>query len=294
MRRIPSVLATALIAAIVAGLTVLGPGPPASAAPADLCATQLRALAEFNAEVDAHNARPHTFELPRQAAALAAYNREAARLNARKAAVISDARRCLDVMQELAETERSTLALEPPSTRTRTAIDTARKAIPPGWKPPAPPPTGVNWTVPKTSPLRSLYDELRKATPGFVGAVTFQERPRPALDAPDPAYPGRTIGMDRAGTRTNLEPQPDHIIPVAELVNRPDFLRLSAENMYLVTRAPINYQWLGARSNMSKRSRSVASMDDVDPVWKAQQLALEQRVRARLTEIIHTLLDLQA
>lgn len=293
MGRMAAARVTRLLAAIVVCLTLLGYASPVSAAPVDLCSQQLQALLRFKADVAAHNARPHTFQMPRQAAALAEYNQEAARLTARKAVVTGNVRICLEAMQKLAETNRSTLALEPPSREVRTAIDNARKAIPPGWKPPAPPAQGKNWMVPKGSVLRPLYDELRKGNPGLVKDVTFQGRPRPAVTDPDPAYPGRTIGMSKNGTITDQEPHPDHIIPIAEIVNMPNFLRLKPEYMYLVTRAPVNYQWLGARSNLSKKSRSVEALDDVDPRWRNEQVALEKRVRADLTDIINQLLKLQ-
>jgi hypothetical protein len=113
------------------------------------------------------------------------------------------------------------------------------------------------------------------------------------VGAPDPAYPtstGRTFGTNAAG---GSAASPDHIIPLAEIVNMPGFTRLKAEYMYVVTRAPVNYQWLSRGANSAKQSRSVAGMSGVDPVWQAEQIALEQEVRAKLQDIINKLLTIQ-
>jgi hypothetical protein len=70
---------------------------------------------------------------------------------------------------------------------------------------------------------------------------------------------------------------PDHIVPLAEIVNMPGFTRLSPQNMDVVTRAPVNFPWLSWPANLSKQSRSVAAMTGVDPVWQAAHLGRDPR-----------------
>ena len=71
------------------------------------------------------------------------------------------------------------------------------------------------------------------------------------------------------------------------------FTKLKPEYMYVVTRAPINYQWLSRGANSSKQSRSVAGMSRVDPAWQAEQIALEQQVRSQLQDIVNKFLTIQ-
>jgi hypothetical protein len=291
-----SAVTAKLLASIVTFVVLIALGPPAAAAPsppASLCAAQTAALLSLRQRIAAHNAKPHVFQVPRQAAALAAYNAEAARLTAEKATVTANLKTCIDAMEELADSANTSLELEPLPSDVRAKIVAAKANIPTNWTPPSPPPTGKNWTVPKGTPLRPLYDVLRYDNPEQVGIATLRGAPRPRVGAPDPAYPLSSNQVFGTSARGLGKASPDHIVPLAQIVNMPGFTRLSPENMYVVTRAPINFQWLSDKSNKSKQSRSVAGMSGVDPKWQADQIALTEQVRKQLQAIIDKLLKIQ-
>jgi hypothetical protein len=169
-------------------------------------------------------------------------------------------------------------------------IERAARRIPDTWKPPPPPQPDKNWRVPEGTPLRHLFDALRAGNPGRIRNAVLKGKPRPPPGAPDPAYPGETFQTRASGLS---KASPDHIIPLAEIVNMPGFTKLRAEYMYVVTRAPINFQWLSERANLSKQSKSVAAMSGVDPTWQAEQVRLQNEVRARLQDVINKLLRIQ-
>jgi hypothetical protein len=284
-----------LAAAIVSVVVLVAANSPAIAADQpnpDACAAQAAALNAVDQQIAAHNARPHVFEVPRQAAELAAYDAEAAQLDAARATALATLQACAEAMAALMDAGPNSAPIKPATPDRIRAIDDARSKVPPDWRPGGPPLPGKGWQVPKTSPARQVYDALRKDNPGEnFGTPTLQGKPRPNVGDPDPAYPGRTIGA--AGPRAQPSVSPDHIIPLAELVQMRDFMKLSAENMYRLSRAPINYQWLSRPSNWSKASRSVADMSRVDPAWQARQVALQDRIRAQLQDIIDMLVKSQ-
>jgi hypothetical protein len=286
----------AFIALVISILlcTFLGiPASPAVAAPSQSeCPAQAAAIEAVHAKIDAHNAKPHVFSQS-QAAAAAAYDAEAAALEAEQATDIANLQACAEAMDALADTAGSSQQPRPLTDTTRSALAAAQEQIPADWQPPAAPPPNQNWTVPRGTPPRALFDVLRKATPGNVGNVTFQGQPRPAVGAPDPAYPAaleKVFGTN-AGGLSNA--RPDHIIPLAELINTPGFVKLTPENMWAIVNAPLNYQWLSPGANSSKSSHSVAAMGGVDPQWQAEQAQLEQRTRQQLRDIIDKLLKSQ-
>jgi hypothetical protein len=280
---------------VLLGLTLLTGGAavaPAVAQPAGACAAQQAAVADLEARIDAHNAQPHVFELPDQQAAYDAYNAEAASLNAEKAGVAAKLQSCLEAMETLADGSNTSLTIRPLPDSTRQRLDQAKAKVPANWTPAPAPAAGGNWQVARTDPARDVYRILREENPGRnVGNATLQGSPRPAAGARDPAYPGRVIGRFPSG---QSKVHADHIIPLAEIVNMPNFMKLSSENMWAVTRAPINLQWLSARANLSKSAKSVAAMDQVDPAWQASQVALQNRVRQQLQDTINKLLASQS
>jgi hypothetical protein len=77
------------------------------------------------------------------------------------------------------------------------------------------------------------------------------------------------------------------------MMQMPGFMQLTPRNMYAVTRAPFNLQWMSESANKSKSSRSVAGMKRVDPRWRDEQIALEDEVRPQLIAIIQKLLASQ-
>lgn len=269
------------------------PTSPAAAAPQNLCAAQVAAAEAIVAQIQAHNAQPHLFELPDQQAAYEAYNAEAAALDAQRNTIKANLQTCLDAMEALADSQNGSAGLNPPPETTRKSIEDAAKQVPPGFTPPPPPLAGRNWRVPKTSPLRPLYDTLRAGNPGNLGNVRLQGASRPSAGSADPAYPaasGRTIGLFKRG---DPAASPDHIIPLAEILYMPNFLKLTPQNMYVVTRAPVNLQWMSEGANLSKQSRSVAAMSGVDPQWQAAQVQLENQVRQKLQDLINKLVSSQ-
>jgi hypothetical protein len=283
----------AIVAAFVLCLSLAAPGTPAVADPQDLCTDQIAALQAVNTQIEAHNAAPHVFTIPDQQAAANAYNAEAQQLNAARDAAEANLQGCTDAMEALANADNTTADLPAVPDNVKSQIEAAKKQIPDSWQPPAPPSAGKNWRVPPDSPIRPLFDVLRKNNPGPLGTATLRGSPRPAAGATDFAYPassGRVFGANDAGV---AKASPDHIIPLAQIVNLPNFTKLSAQNMYAVTRAPLNYQWLSWSANTSKQSRSVAFMTGVDPGWQASQVQLENEVLAQLQNIINQLLKSQ-
>jgi len=282
---------SALLVLLVA---VLVPALPANAGPETTCAPQLAAAKAVEAKITAHNARPHVFELPRQAAAYAQYNAEAATLNAEQATIKAQLQACLEAYLALVGPGAGTRPPDLPAIPAdkQAELLAAIKKLPPNWTPPPAPTPGDYWRVPKGTPARPIYDILRKNNPAPVGNVSLRGQARPAPGALDPAYGtcNCTFKTNAAGLSAS---SPDHIIPLAEIVNMPNFMRLTPANMWTVTRAPVNYQWLSFSSNQSKSSRSVAGMSGVDPGWQATQVRLENEVRTQLQEIINKLLKSQ-
>jgi hypothetical protein len=288
-------LCAKLVAAIVSGAVLVGANLATAAAVQpnpNRCAAQTAAANALAEQIAAHNARPHVFELPRQAAQAAAYDAEAAQLNTARATAIANLQACAEAMTALMDEGPNSAPIRPATPERIRSIDDARSKVPPDWQPSGPPPTGKGWHVPKNSPARPVYDALRKDNPGEnFGTPNLQGKPRPQVGDPDPAYPGRTIAA--TGPRHQPSVSPDHIISLAEIIQMRGFMKLNAENMYLVTRAPVNYQWLSRPSNWSKGSRSVADMSRVDPAWQAEQVELQNRIRTQLQDIIDKLIKSQ-
>lgn len=63
--------------------------------------------------------------------------------------------------------------------------------------------------------------------------------------------------------------------------------------MFRVADAPVNLQWMSWEANLAKGSLSVADMSNVDPLWQAEQVALEDSTYQALENIIAQLLKSQ-
>jgi hypothetical protein len=263
--------------------------PPPEFVPPPECQAQHTALLAVKQQIDAHNARPHLFRLPAQAAQLAAYDAEAGQLNSAQQTAVSNLELCLQqvararALAALAGVEPGGPPVRAAAPDTRQELHEARRNIPSNWTPPPPPPSGKPWRVDSSSPVRPVYDVLRKRNPGDIGNVTLRGVPRPRAEDPDPAYPGSSIGRRPSGS---VNVSPDHIIPLAELVQMPGFTLLNPDNMYAVANAPLNLQWLSGRANLAKGSGRAADILGVDPGWQRAQDALEQEVRAQLRDLI--------
>jgi hypothetical protein len=278
-----------LLGAVLAAVLVLaGPTAPATAAPDDLCAPLVAALEAVGLRIDAHNAQPHLFD-QNQAGAALAYDAEAAQLEAEQASALANVQACADAMSTLASGD-SSLDVNPPPDQLRATLQNAKDQIPNDYVPPPAPQVGKNWRVPKNTPPRDLYEALRAGNPGDLGDAVLLGNPRPVVGGQDPAYPNRVFGANKAGASAA---SPDHIISIAEQLSMPGFLQLPPEYMYVVTRSPVNFQWLSWSANLSKQSRSVAGMSGVDPGWQAAQVELEAQTRASLEAAIARLLASQ-
>ncbi|UQA96890.1 hypothetical protein [Streptomyces halobius] len=285
-----------LLAALVVLAALFGFISPAEAKPVrpvDLCATQVAAARQIGAEIRAHNAKPHVFRMPAQSAAAAAYNAEKASLEARRATVVAQLRACYQAMRALEDEDSGPLGLKAPTRRKLSDLEQAKKPVSSNWTAPPPPPNGKNWQVPKNSPIRQVYEVIRKGNPGRVGDIRLRGVARPQATDRDTAYPaasGRTIGSYNSG---KPKVSPDHIVPLAELVQMRGFMKLTPRNMYVVARAPLNFQWLSKAANESKKSRSAAYVSGADPRWIREQVGLENETRKKLQEIIDQLLKSQ-
>ncbi|HWE91719.1 MAG TPA: hypothetical protein VG317_19815 [Pseudonocardiaceae bacterium] len=285
-----------IVSSIILALTLVAFGSPALAAHADTdpCAAQSAALDQIQQQIDAHNAEPHTFIVPEEQAAADAYDAEADQLNATAAQAESALQDCQDTLGVLANSGPNAPPLKtqaPDSLRDK--LNDAKAKLPPNVQQYTSPDAKGNWRIPPQ--LRQLYDLLRNKNPGLTGQPYLQNEPPPQAGDPDPAYPGRTIQAKAGppGQPPTPDLRADHIIPLAQLLNEPGFLELNADNMYMVSRAPLNLQWLSARANSLKASKSAADMENLDPAWQDQQVTLENSVRSQLRQVIQQLIASQ-
>ncbi|MGM1062009.1 hypothetical protein [Saccharothrix sp. Mg75] len=289
-----------LTALLLAVSGVVGVSPGAALAQAD-CAAEQSALDQVHQQISTHNAKPHVFELPRQAGELAAYDAEAAALNTAQQTAITNLGGCRQrvlqrdqALAELADARPGSPAVPTPRPDTLQRLEQERAKLPPGFTSPVRAPDAKGrWRVDKGTPPRPLYEALREVTPpGNWGAgTTLQGVSRPKVGDRNPAlHPRHTIGANAKG-----EPQvsPDHVVPLTEIVHMPGFLQLNARNMYSVVNSPLNLQWMASRTNISKGSKSAGVVTRFDPAWSTAQVALENRIRPRLQDLIARLLASQ-
>ncbi|MGH3853933.1 MAG: hypothetical protein ACRDR6_10660 [Pseudonocardiaceae bacterium] len=282
-----------IVASIILALALVVLGSPAIAGQSEQgpCGVQRAALYQVQQQISVHNAEPHVFVVPEELVAAELYDVEAAQLDSAQSQAVSSLQTCEETLEVLADEGPNSLPLKTQaSEKLRDALDSAKAKIPSGWKPSTDPASSGRWEVPRSSPARAVYDLLRKDTPGkSFGEPDLQGKPRPQVGDPDPAYLGKSI-LGRRSDPTNPAVTADHIVPIAELVNLPGFMELSADNMYMVSRAPINYQWLSWKANLAKSSRDVDEMTGIDPAWQADQVALQSSVRAQMEKVIQQLI----
>ncbi|MBJ7287759.1 hypothetical protein [Williamsia sp.] len=284
------VLAVATVIVFLLGV----PAQSAFAAPdpaADICRVPIAQADADAARRDAHNARPHLFEIPAQQAASNAYDAEAAEINADLARDREALRQCDETVRRLLDAGKSTYTPDTGSKGAQAQIAriAALPTVSSTWVPPSPPAAPRRMTVPKDSPIRGVYDILRDENPGDLGDPTFQGEPKPSVGDPDPAFGGQTI------REVNGLPDvaADHIVPLAELVQLPGFSRLTPENQWLVAHAPLNFQWMSRRANTAKNSGYAGRIKNADPKWVEEQDELQRTTRATLLELIATLIAAQ-
>jgi hypothetical protein len=258
------------------------------------CEAEQGGLSSIQQQIVDHNARPHVFEVPQEEAQADAYSAEATELNAEEESALSALNACAQkaltrtkALEELAGDQPNLQKTEPPP-GLRQKLEDGKASISPDWQAPPHDPEQP-WKV--DPPVRPIYDALRGNNPRPIGNVTLRGTPRPEVGDPDPAYPGRTI--PKASGNEDPDVSPDHIVPLAEIVQLPGFTRLSPENMYAVATAPLNLQWLSRTANQSKGSRIIAAMTQADPAWRDSQTNLQNQVRTQLQDIIDRLISSQ-
>jgi hypothetical protein len=290
--RTPILARTIFVFALIAPCAVVH-AATANAAEGDLCPDQYAALQTTQDKIAEHNAKPSTFTIPGEEAALDAYNAEATGLTAAQDTAYANLRQCLQAMETLTSGDPNSTAARPPSDKVTASIAAAAKKVPATWKPASAPDADGTWHIAGDNPIRPLYDELRSGGPGKYGDTALHGTKRPSAGDRDPAYPkssGIVIEKSATGDPRVL---PCYIVPLAEIVNMRDFTKLNAANMYIVTHAPVNLQWLSEKALLSTFSRSVASMSGVDGTWQASQTAMENDVRRQLRGIIDALVKSQ-
>jgi hypothetical protein len=275
------------IASLLIALSFIVSAVQAAQAADDPCAAQVASLEQVHSQISAHNAEPHTFMVPAQQAAADAYDAEAAQLNATQASDEAALENCEETLGALVGQGPNSLPLKRPTDYMRNKIEQLKAKLPANIQQYKNPGSGGYWRVPPE--LRPLRDALRQGNPGNIGSPYLQGQPRPNVGDPDPAYPNDVI--PGIGGNVNIpDVSADHIVSLAEIMNLPGFTRLSADNMYIIARAPLNFQWLSRAANFAKSSREVAFIEDMDPTWIAGQQALHDMVRSQLEGIIQALI----
>lgn len=275
-------LGRALVAAAALAVTAV-PSAPAAAGAEGLCRGEKAAAEQVLALADAHNAR--YLPGPQPPAVANPYNAEADRLAAQQDATAKALEAC-SLTEQLVAGEPGAPPVKPATPEMVQKIKDAAKSLDP-----ARPHSGqsADRSGYRTSAdLRPLYNVFR-SRPRY-GDVQLQGTNQPKAGTADRANRRWTIQRAMGG---GPAVSADHIVPLVEILERPDFLRLSAENMYLVVNAPTNLQWLSFRANRAKSSRSMAFVNDVDDAFWAEQIQLEANALSRLDRLIQHLLATQ-
>jgi hypothetical protein len=292
-------LCVGMIVVTLLATVIPAPGVAHGDTKVELCSEIVAKAYDLGSRIAVHNAKPHEFEIPRQAAAYNAYEAERVALQAEQAAILPALAAC-----EEAERGLSGLPNGPPiPAPTTTALDrlaSAARNVPRDWRPTPTatraPAEVVRVSVPAASPVRPLYDVARTMSPVQLsrkGDVHLNGSPPPRAGALDPAYqPEKNV---RIRTTTTGEPavSADHIVPLAEIVQMPGFHRLSPRNMYAVINAPSNLQWLSFKANRAKSAIISGLVPGFDPAFAERLRTLQQEQRAELQRIIDSLLKSQ-
>jgi hypothetical protein len=272
--------------ALVAAVALVATAVPSALAAADegLCDDEVAAAGQVEALVRAHNARLGPGPYP--PAIARPFNAEANDLRLRRDAADKVMAACL-LTDRLLTGEAGGPPVKLPTTEMVQKMQDATRNLNPDR--PRSGQSADKGGYGKSADLVPLYDVVRPIRHDF-GDVQLQGRNQPKENDPDPAYSGKTIQRAKGG---GPAVSVDHIVPLYEIFERPGFLRLSPENMYLVVNAPINLQWLSFRANNSKGSRSMAYVSGVDDAFWSEQIQLEANALSRLDRLIQHLLATQ-
>jgi hypothetical protein len=283
----PRKLMALLLAMILLAFTQLAGAPVGNADPPSAidvgCQSQQAALDAVNADIATHNAKPHLFTLPQQQAAFDAYNAEKSQLDSRGAAAEQNLRSCRDAFNKASEGG----PLVKPTQDWIDKLNDAKSKLPPGYEPPRTPPTNSSGSTLIDPPMKPVFTQMRANN---LGDSTLKPPNKVgSVGDPDPARPGATIpGLKSDPSKPAVVP--DHIVPLAQMMYMPGFLKLPAEQMYMVANSPLNLQWMSAAANAARSSGSAARVLNADPKWLEQQLALEESTRTKLQDVINQLL----
>lgn len=293
-------LGNALAAAVVLVVTAVTSESPAGAD--GRCDKERAAYDELEAQRVAHNAKPHVFRLPQQQAAANAYDAEAKSGRARQTAAAQALAACLETVRletlrleadqreadRLADGEPGSPPVKPARQGRIQRVNDAAKNVDPNRL------HSGHEAGPRghlvAADLRPLWKALR-FSPGQLGDFRLQGIRRPKVGDPDPLRPGQTIGAKKNG---DPKVSGDHIVPLAELIERPGFVLLSAENMIRVVNARCNLQWMASPLNTIKRSKSMAFVRGLDDAVWAAQYQLEANKLSEIDRLIQLLLRIQA
>lgn len=92
-----------------------------------------------------------------------------------------------------------------------------------------------------------------------------------------------TIGMGKFDSAV----VPARIIPISEIVTIPGIDQLTGDQLPYIAHTPVNLQWMSRSVYWLQRGRSAAALGSwVDPGWQADQVQLEDKVRATLHRVV--------
>ncbi|MDF2826145.1 MAG: hypothetical protein K0R68_3553 [Mycobacterium sp.] len=269
------------LAGTVASTLILGlqqPGvahaePPPPEALVGACPAQRAVLDQVNAEILAHNAKPHVFTIPQQAAEAAAYDAEANALNSRGTAAQNSLIRCMDVVRKLFA-GRNADKLNPTPRGLTQMIKRSHNASP-------------NRQA-EVEELVDFLDEQAQKYDDEWGRL--QELDKPEVGATDPARPGQDVGSSTEG---GPQVTPDWVVPLSDILKMPRALDLNADSLWMVATSPLNREWVSNQGAMARRSDSVAAVSGTSDEWLQAQLELAETIRGQLEGLIKELADSQ-
>lgn len=240
------------------------------------CGAKYAAWDDMNRRIQEHNAKPHSFELPRERAGYDAYNAEAAALDAEANGVQTRLDSCIVAATNLS------------GSRDGSGINAAMPQNLPQLIKRAHTQAGSRQE--EIDELVGVLDDAAQEYDDAWSDQQLQGQPQPQAGDADPAFADGTIGTDAQG-----QPQvtPDYVIPLSDVLAMPKFLDLNPDNMWLVTMAPINHQWISDQARLAKNSPSVAEFKGLQDKWMAEQKDLADTVRQQLQDAIDLLASTQ-
>jgi hypothetical protein len=233
-------------------------------------------MAAINQEIQAHNSKPHLFELPREQAGFDAYNAEAAQLEARGQAIQVRLDSCLVAAVQLSGSPNGPGIPAAMPANLPQLIKSARHTAPSRQQ--------------QVEELVGIFDDAAQEYDDEWTNQVLQNKRQPKVGDADPAVPGATIGADEQG-----DPQvtPDYVIPLSDILEMPKFMDLNPESQWMAVMSPLNRQWVSDQAVMAQNLPSVAAFTGIDEQWVQAQLKLADAVRQQLQDAIDLLAQSQ-